>query len=92
MLVYSVVYARTGARHLTRAARRQVAIFPEGTCNNQRGLNVFKAGAFLPGVPVQPVVFRFPWRYMDPCYVRDGPNLAWLAIRLMSQVYNSVSG
>ena len=34
----------------------QVFIFPEGTCTNSRALIKFKSGAFLPGVPVQPVL------------------------------------
>uniref|UniRef100_A0A8C7ZZF7 Lysophosphatidylcholine acyltransferase 2 n=1 Tax=Oryzias sinensis TaxID=183150 RepID=A0A8C7ZZF7_9TELE len=34
----------------------QVLIFPEGTCTNRTCLITFKQGAFIPGVPVQPVV------------------------------------
>uniref|UniRef100_A0A8C8A144 Lysophosphatidylcholine acyltransferase 2 n=1 Tax=Oryzias sinensis TaxID=183150 RepID=A0A8C8A144_9TELE len=33
----------------------QVLIFPEGTCTNRTCLITFKQGAFIPGVPVQPV-------------------------------------
>ena len=36
-----------------------VLVFPEGTCTNGRALISFKAGAFLPGVPVQPVALRY---------------------------------
>uniref|UniRef100_A0A8C2Z3A9 Lysophosphatidylcholine acyltransferase 2 n=1 Tax=Cyclopterus lumpus TaxID=8103 RepID=A0A8C2Z3A9_CYCLU len=38
----------------------QVLIFPEGTCTNRSCLITFKQGAFIPGVPVQPVVMRYP--------------------------------
>uniref|UniRef100_A0A8C2XAH9 Lysophosphatidylcholine acyltransferase 1 n=1 Tax=Cyclopterus lumpus TaxID=8103 RepID=A0A8C2XAH9_CYCLU len=38
----------------------QIMIFPEGTCTNRSGLILFKAGAFIPGLPVQPVVLRYP--------------------------------
>uniref|UniRef100_A0A670YPQ4 Lysophosphatidylcholine acyltransferase 2 n=1 Tax=Pseudonaja textilis TaxID=8673 RepID=A0A670YPQ4_PSETE len=38
----------------------QVMIFPEGTCTNRSCLITFKPGAFIPGVPVQPVVIRYP--------------------------------
>ena len=35
-------------------------IFPEGTNGNRSALIQFKQGAFSPGVPVQPVLFRYP--------------------------------
>ncbi|KAJ8791118.1 hypothetical protein J1605_020788 [Eschrichtius robustus] len=38
----------------------QIMIFPEGTCTNRTCLITFKPGAFIPGVPVQPVVLRYP--------------------------------
>uniref|UniRef100_A0A673B5Z4 EF-hand domain-containing protein n=1 Tax=Sphaeramia orbicularis TaxID=375764 RepID=A0A673B5Z4_9TELE len=38
----------------------QVLIFPEGTCTNRSCLITFKQGAFIPGVPVQPVLMRYP--------------------------------
>uniref|UniRef100_A0AAR2IH16 EF-hand domain-containing protein n=1 Tax=Pygocentrus nattereri TaxID=42514 RepID=A0AAR2IH16_PYGNA len=38
----------------------QVLIFPEGTCTNRSCLITFKQGAFVPGVPVQPVLLRYP--------------------------------
>ena len=34
-------------------------IFPEGTNSNRKSLPKFKPGAFIPGVPVQPVLLRF---------------------------------
>ncbi len=37
----------------------QIFIFPEGTNTNRRLLLKFKAGAFAPGVPVQPVLIRY---------------------------------
>ncbi|TSL82618.1 Lysophosphatidylcholine acyltransferase 1 [Bagarius yarrelli] len=38
----------------------QIMIFPEGTCTNRSCLITFKPGAFIPAVPVQPVVLRYP--------------------------------
>uniref|UniRef100_A0A3Q2G3T8 Lysophosphatidylcholine acyltransferase 1 n=1 Tax=Cyprinodon variegatus TaxID=28743 RepID=A0A3Q2G3T8_CYPVA len=38
----------------------QIMIFPEGTCTNRSCLITFKPGAFIPAVPVQPVVIRYP--------------------------------
>jgi len=38
---------------------QQVLIFPEGTCTNRTALITFRLGAFIPGVPVQPVILRY---------------------------------
>ncbi|EDL83970.1 similar to hypothetical protein A330042H22 [Rattus norvegicus] len=38
----------------------QILIFPEGLCTNRSCLVTFKLGAFSPGVPVQPVLLRYP--------------------------------
>ncbi|XP_053555543.1 lysophosphatidylcholine acyltransferase 2 isoform X2 [Bombina bombina] len=38
----------------------QVLLFPEGTCTNRSCLISFKQGAFLPAVPVQPILLRYP--------------------------------
>ena len=46
-------------RALNQKDWNQIAIFPEGTCTNGTVLINFKAGAFNPGVPVQPVRFLF---------------------------------
>uniref|UniRef100_A0A8C1Z433 Lysophosphatidylcholine acyltransferase 2 n=1 Tax=Cyprinus carpio TaxID=7962 RepID=A0A8C1Z433_CYPCA len=44
----------------------QVLIFPEGTCTNRSCLITFKQGAFVPGVPVQPVLIRYPNKLFLP--------------------------
>jgi lysophosphatidylcholine acyltransferase/lyso-PAF acetyltransferase len=41
-----------------------VSLFVEGTCTNTKALCKFKAGAFVPGKPVQPVCIRYS-RLMD---------------------------
>uniref|UniRef100_A0A8C2D6Y4 Lysophosphatidylcholine acyltransferase 4 n=1 Tax=Cyprinus carpio TaxID=7962 RepID=A0A8C2D6Y4_CYPCA len=38
----------------------QMLMFPEGTTTNGRALIKFKPGAFLAGVPVQPVLLHYP--------------------------------
>ncbi len=38
----------------------QIIIFPEGTCTNRTCLISFKPGGFYPGVPIQPVLIRYP--------------------------------
>lgn len=64
------------------------AIFPEGTCTNRRSLIQFKRGAFVPGLPVQPVVLRWPFHFFDPTWTSSGPNRIILALRLLTQFYN----
>jgi len=38
---------------------QQIFIFPEGTCTNRSCLITFRLGAFIPGVPVQPVCLSY---------------------------------
>lgn len=37
----------------------QILLFPEGTTTNGTALVSFKTGAFIPGVPVQPIIIRY---------------------------------
>ena len=39
---------------------RTLAIFPEGTTSNGRQLLTFKKGAFVPSLPVLPILYSFP--------------------------------
>ncbi|KAM6949518.1 lysophospholipid acyltransferase LPCAT4 [Aplochiton taeniatus] len=55
----------------------QMLMFPEGTTTNGTGLIKFKPGAFLAGVPVQPVLLRYPnnpdtvrWTYKGTTWLR----------------------
>ena len=36
----------------------QTFVYAEGTCTNARAIIKYKPGAFIPGVPVQPVILR----------------------------------
>ncbi|XP_038197421.1 lysophosphatidylcholine acyltransferase 2B-like [Arvicola amphibius] len=47
-------------RVLSKMKWPQILIFPEGVCTNRSCLITFKLGAFSPGVPVQPVLLRYP--------------------------------
>ena len=38
----------------------QLFLCPEGSNTNRKALIQFKVGAFAPGVPVQPVLIRYP--------------------------------
>ncbi|XP_033987065.1 lysophosphatidylcholine acyltransferase 1-like [Trematomus bernacchii] len=61
----------------------QIMIFPEGTCTNRSGLILYKAGAFIPGLPVQPVVLRYPNKLDTITWTWQGPGafkLLWLTL------------
>ncbi|OCT74383.1 lysophosphatidylcholine acyltransferase 1 isoform X2 [Xenopus laevis] len=61
----------------------QVMIFPEGTCTNRSCLITFKPGAFIPGVPVQPVVLRYPNKADTITWTWQGPGalkILWLSL------------
>uniref|UniRef100_A0AAQ5YK14 EF-hand domain-containing protein n=1 Tax=Amphiprion ocellaris TaxID=80972 RepID=A0AAQ5YK14_AMPOC len=65
----------------------QVLIFPEGTCTNRSCLITFKQGAFIPGVPVQPVLMRYPNTLVSVCYCNAALTLLLLTL---SQLYTTV--
>uniref|UniRef100_A0AAY4ERK5 Phospholipid/glycerol acyltransferase domain-containing protein n=1 Tax=Denticeps clupeoides TaxID=299321 RepID=A0AAY4ERK5_9TELE len=52
----------------------QIMIFPEGTCTNRSCLITFKPGAFIPAVPVQPVVIRYPNEMDTITWTWQGPG------------------
>mmetsp|Transcript_94490 Transcript_94490/g.115739 ORF Transcript_94490/g.115739 Transcript_94490/m.115739 type:complete len:385 (-) Transcript_94490:14-1168(-) len=69
---------------------RAFVIYPEGITNSQKGLFRYNTGAFAPGMPVQPIVQRFPYKFMNPAWVSDskvgpGNDLPWMMLRYMSQ-------
>uniref|UniRef100_A0A8C6UR83 Lysophosphatidylcholine acyltransferase 1 n=1 Tax=Neogobius melanostomus TaxID=47308 RepID=A0A8C6UR83_9GOBI len=55
----------------------QIMIFPEGTCTNRSCLITFKPGAFIPGVPVQPVVIRYPNKLDTITWTWQGPGFIY---------------
>ena len=44
-----------------------LGMFPEGTTTNGNTIVHFRTGAFVPGVPVVPIIFRFKSILFDPC-------------------------
>ncbi|XP_054728941.1 lysophosphatidylcholine acyltransferase [Anastrepha obliqua] len=66
----------------------QVVIFAEGTCTNRKALIKFKPGAFYPGVPVQPVLLKYPNKYDTFTWTWDGPGVLKLLWFTMAQFYN----
>lgn len=64
----------------------QVLLFPEGTTHSGNAIINFKIGAFAPGLPVQPVAVKFPFRHFDPCWVFTGPGMLMVLFRMLTQV------
>uniref|UniRef100_A0A452EVD4 Lysophosphatidylcholine acyltransferase 4 n=1 Tax=Capra hircus TaxID=9925 RepID=A0A452EVD4_CAPHI len=56
----------------------QVLFFPEGTCSNKKALLKFKPGAFIAGVPVQPVLIRYPNSLVSRHLGEGGLKVLWL--------------
>ncbi|XP_012869765.1 PREDICTED: lysophospholipid acyltransferase LPCAT4 [Dipodomys ordii] len=52
-----------------------VLFFPEGTCSNKKALLKFKPGAFIAGVPVQPVLIRYPNSVDTTSWAWRGPGV-----------------
>lgn len=63
-------------------------VFPEGTTSTDNTMMAFKAGAFLSGMPVQPVLVRYPHCFLDTSWVVSGWGLVFLFFRMLCQVYN----
>ncbi|KAM3877227.1 lysophosphatidylcholine acyltransferase 2 [Diretmus argenteus] len=68
----------------------QVLIFPEGTCTNRSCLITFKQGAFIPGVPVQPVLMRYPNKLDTVTWTWQGFSSRTLLLLTLSQLYTTV--
>ncbi|XP_003969581.1 lysophosphatidylcholine acyltransferase 2 [Takifugu rubripes] len=68
----------------------QVLIFPEGTCTNRSCLITFKQGAFIPGVPVQPVLMRYPNTLDTVTWTWQGFGSRALLLLTLSQLYTTV--
>ncbi|GBG91679.1 hypothetical protein CBR_g53493 [Chara braunii] len=65
----------------------RLLLFPEGTTTNGRAVVSFKLGAFLSGLPIQPVVIRYPHIHLDPSWGVD-ISMSSLLFRMMTQFYN----
>ncbi|XP_008298871.1 lysophosphatidylcholine acyltransferase 1 [Stegastes partitus] len=68
----------------------QIMIFPEGTCTNRSGLILFKAGAFIPGLPVQPVILRYPNKLDTVTWTWQGPGAFKILWLTLCQPHNSM--
>ncbi|QDZ24041.1 phosphate acyltransferase [Chloropicon primus] len=68
-----------------------IVMFPESTCTNGTALITFKQGAFIAGVPVQPITLKYHWKTADPCKVYGGgPGIGIILLRMLTSWHNSV--
>ena len=82
---------RTLKRRCEQPGWPQIVIFPEGTTTNGQSIIQFKAGAFIPAAPVQPVAVRFPTgSRLHPAWVSCGPSPGQLLIRLLCEPFSRV--
>lgn len=68
----------------------RILVFPEGTCCNGQALATFRSGAFVSGVPIQPVAIRYNCTWFDPSWCSVGPGLFELIIRMMLTWYTEM--
>jgi lysophosphatidylcholine acyltransferase/lyso-PAF acetyltransferase len=77
----NAIYARKGFPKLL--------LFPEGTTTNGSGLLFFRKGAFVTGVPVQPVGLQYSYSHYSPAM--DSIPMFPQVVLLCCQLYNSLS-
>ncbi|XP_022410775.1 lysophosphatidylcholine acyltransferase 2 [Monodon monoceros] len=68
----------------------QILVFPEGTCTNRSCLITFKPGAFIPGVPVQPVLLRYPNKLDTVTWTWQGYKFIQLCVLTCCQPFTKV--
>ncbi|XP_061450030.1 lysophosphatidylcholine acyltransferase 2 isoform X3 [Rhineura floridana] len=68
----------------------QILIFPEGTCTNRSCLITFKQGAFIPGVPVQPVLLRYPNKLDTVTWTWQGYNFKEALVLTLCQLFTKI--
>ncbi|XP_039205990.1 lysophospholipid acyltransferase LPCAT4 isoform X1 [Crotalus tigris] len=68
----------------------QVLFYPEGTCSNKKALLKFKPGAFISGVPIQPVLIRYPNSLDSTTWAWRGPGVLKVIWLTASQLCTTV--
>ncbi|XP_040591213.1 lysophosphatidylcholine acyltransferase 2 [Mesocricetus auratus] len=68
----------------------QILVFPEGTCTNRSCLITFKPGAFIPGVPVQPILLRYPNNLDTVTWTWQGYTFLQLCVLTFCQLFTKV--
>jgi len=69
--------------------RGNLLIAPEGTCTNGKYLINFNLGAFIPLVPVQPILIHYHYKYFNPSFSEN--NKLIVLYKLLTQFVNHVT-
>ncbi|CAL1589733.1 unnamed protein product [Knipowitschia caucasica] len=69
----------------------QMLMFSEGTTTNGKALIKFKPGAFLAGVPVQPVLLHYPNKVDTVCWTFRGTSWLECLWHTTSQLFTNVT-
>ncbi|KAJ8007641.1 hypothetical protein DPEC_G00096280 [Dallia pectoralis] len=69
----------------------QMLMFPEGTTTNGNSLIKFKHGAFVAGVPVQPVLLHYPNKVDTVRWTHKGTTWVEALWHTCSQIYTNVT-
>ncbi|XP_074067394.1 lysophosphatidylcholine acyltransferase 2 [Macrotis lagotis] len=77
-------------RATSRGEWPQLLVFPEGTCTNRTCLITFKPGAFIPGVPVQPILLRYPNKLDTVTWTWQGYTFIQLCMLTFCQLFTKV--
>ncbi|XP_033025714.1 lysophospholipid acyltransferase LPCAT4 isoform X3 [Lacerta agilis] len=77
-------------RATSRGKWPQVLFYPEGTCSNKKALLKFKPGAFISGVPIQPVLIRYPNSLDSTTWAWRGPGVLKVIWLTASQLCTTV--
>ncbi|KAM9607902.1 lysophosphatidylcholine acyltransferase 2 isoform 1-T1 [Trichechus inunguis] len=77
-------------RATSRGEWPQILVFPEGTCTNRSCLITFKPGAFIPGVPVQPILLRYPNKLDTVTWTWQGYTFIQLCVLTFCQPFTKV--
>ena len=64
---------------------RRLLVFPEGTTTNGRQILQLRTGAFVAGLPVQPVLFKYEWKHRNPMFTSGFLSTGW---RMMTSWFN----
>ena len=65
-------------------------LWPEGTTHNRISCPRHKLGAYKPGLPVQPLVLRFPNRWETDIWTFKGPGVPALWFYSLMQFWVNI--
>ena len=68
----------------------QMLLWPEGTTHNRMSCPRHKLGAYKPGLPVQPLVLRFPNRWETDIWTFKGPGVPALWFYSLMQFWVNI--